>query len=63
MAFRVDVGDHSFELKFAPPLLKEGLIVSAVCWLAALLLALFVFLKSKNNSDNTRKDHKAQHAD
>lgn len=63
MAFRVDAGDHSFELKFAPPLLKEGLIVSAVCWLAALLLALFVFLKSKNNSDNTRKDHKAQHAD
>lgn len=48
-AFYVEEGNHDFTLKFAPPLLKEGLILSGVCWLTALALFLFGFTKSKKN--------------
>lgn len=59
MAFQVEAGNHDFELKFAPPLLKEGLIMSAFCWLAA--FSLFVFSKTKNNRHKTGDDHKGQY--
>lgn len=55
-AFKVKAGEHEFELKFAPPLLKEGLITSGICCLFAFALFLFGFVKSKKNADKTNQN-------
>ena len=57
MAFQVEAGNHDFELKFAPPLFKEGLIVSGICSLSAFALFLFGFLKTKKNTKDTGENH------
>lgn len=57
-AFSVKAGEHEFELKFAPPLLKEGLLISGICCSAALALFLAGFVKAKNNKNNAADNHK-----
>ena len=56
-AFFVEAGTHQFELKFAPPLFKEGLIVSSICSLSALAIFLFGFFKTKKNTKDTGENH------